>query len=221
MKISELNSRIISIRLALKRMPKRWSGKKAILEMKNGGSKHWRQMEWIGFYFEFLCGRFLRRVAKMPGPKYGRTAFDAFDGIPWDFKAHATNTSSHGIIVNDREAIVGAIKKYGHVGVILAVGDVVYNDEKRTFQRWHQELKGGISKYEKERVRRGAWSRLRKVSFRLREVALIALSEESLKRTGSFQKDFRNSNGNLRRVKVSIDLEKLDKKEIIGSVKFR
>ena len=34
-----------------KSVPKYVDGKAAILEMKNGGSRNWRQMEWVGFWF--------------------------------------------------------------------------------------------------------------------------------------------------------------------------
>lgn len=71
---------------------------------------------------------------KIPGPKYGNGKFDGFKKICWDFKAHAMNTSSHQIIVNDSEATANAIKDYGEVGLILALGKVLYNDEDRTFQ---------------------------------------------------------------------------------------
>lgn len=48
------------------------------------------------------------------------------------------NTSSHQIIVNDSEATASAIKDYGQVGLILAIGKVVYNDANRRFQKWQK-----------------------------------------------------------------------------------
>ncbi len=204
---------------ALRSISPAWDGKEAIKEMKKGGSSHWRQMEWIGFYFEFLCQNRLATLAEIPGPRYGKTGFDALSVIPWDFKAHAMNTSAHQIIVNDTEAIQEAVKKYGAVGLILALGEVKYNDEKRRFQKWHQKLKGGASDYEKERVERGAWSRLRKISFLLRQVSFIVLTENSLRKAGSFQADFRNADGKPRRKKVLIDLEKIGK-ELVHKIDF-
>lgn len=62
-------------------------------------------MEWVGWYFEFLCQREFQDILQMPGRKYGRTEFDAFGQMSWDFKAHAANTQSHTVIVNDTEAI--------------------------------------------------------------------------------------------------------------------
>ncbi len=187
-----------------------WDGRKSILEMKKAGFNQWRQMEWIGFYFQFLCENLLKPIMEIPGPKYGKVRFDGFKIIPWDFKAHAMNTSSHQIIVNDSEATANAIKDYGCVGLVLAMGEVKYNDDQRTFQKWHEELKGGKSRYELDRIKRGAWSRLRKVEFKLKQISFIKIDDSVLIKCGSFQRDFRNANGKPRREKVLLDLEKLD-----------
>lgn len=116
----------------LAEMPARWEGRKAILEMKNAGYPHWKQMEWIGFYFQFLCDAKLSSIMETPGPKYGRVEFDGFSEIPWDFKAHpeknAKGQKSKSVIVNDRLATAQAIKKFGGAGLILAIGKAVYND---------------------------------------------------------------------------------------------
>ncbi len=204
---------------ALKVIPDTWDGKEAIEEMKKNESPHWKQMEWLGFYFQFLCERLLSEKMTMPGPKYGRVCFDGFHSIPWDFKAHALNTSSHQIIVNDSKAISDAIKEYESVGVILACAEVLYNDEKRTFQRWHDTLKGKRSRYVIDRIKRGAWSRLRKVSCRLKQISFIKITDTTLIKSGSFQTDFRNSNGVPRKPKVLIDLEKINE-EMIYFVEF-
>ena len=90
----------------LSEMPTRWDGRQAILEMKNADYPHWKQMEWIGFYFQFLCDTKLSSLMEIPGPKYGRVEFDGFAEIPWDFKAHPTKNAkgreSKSVIVNDR-----------------------------------------------------------------------------------------------------------------------
>jgi hypothetical protein len=203
----------------LKNLPTFWDGKEAILEMKEAGFTHWKQMEWIGWYFQFLCEKFLKNIIQIPGPNFRNARFDGFLKIPWDFKAHAINTSSHQIIVNDSEAIAKGIENFGSVGLILAMGKVEYNDEERTFQKWHEELKGGKSKYELERIKRGAWSRLRKTKFILKQISFIRIDDNVLVKCGSFQRDFRNSNGKPRREKVLLDLEKLNE-EIIYFLDF-
>jgi len=170
----------------LKKIPKMWDGRTSILEMKESGFPHWKQMEWTGFYFQSLCKKYLSNIMEIPGPKYGNVRFDAFKDFPWDFKAHAMNTSSHQIIVNDSEATANGIKDYGGVGLILVIGKVLYNDEDRTFQKWHEALKGGLSDYSLERIKRGAWSRLRKVSFDLQQISFIKITDETLIKCGSF-----------------------------------
>ncbi len=209
----------VQVESALSPLSVCWDGKQAIQEMRSTGFTHWRQMEWIGFYFQFVCNRFLSPLMQMPGPRYGKSEFDGFLEVPWDFKAHAMNTSSHKIIVNDSQAISEAIAMYGSVGLVLAMGKVEYNDEERTFQKWHSVLKGGISAYETERIRRGAWSRLRKVSFELQQISLIQITDKTLVKTGSFQSDFRNSNGRPRRPKILLDLEKIDE-ELVRFIEF-
>jgi len=203
----------------LKQMPAVWNGRKAILEMRDSGYPHWKQMEWIGFYFQFLCDTKLPPLVKIPGPKYGRVEFDGFSEIPWDFKAHpdknANGQDNKSVIVNDSLAIAEAIKQFGGAGLILAIGDAKYNDEDRSFQVWHQELKGGLSNFEKERILRKAPSRLRKTEFRLREIKLILLDDKKVRGLGSFQEGFRNSDGSPRNAKVLLDLESITAEKTI------
>lgn len=194
----------------LKKIPKKWNGKDTILEMRDNEFSHWKQMEWIGFYFQYLCEKYLKDIFEFQKPRYNNVSFDGLFKIPFDFKAHAMNTSSHQVIVNDSEAIASAIKEYGKVVLLLALGKVEYNDEKRNFQKWHEKLKGGLSDYSKERIARGAWSRLRKVEFDLQQISFIEITDKTLVKCGSFQQDFRNSDGRPRRKKVLLDLEKID-----------
>jgi hypothetical protein len=203
----------------LKSIPVKWDGRDAILEMQQNNYPHWRQMEWIGFYFQYLCEKLLSGLFMFQTPVYGKVSFDGFYEIPFDFKAHAINTSSHQVIVNDSEAISLAIKEYGAVGVIIALGEVIYNDVNRSFQQWHEELKGGLSAYSQQRIARGAWSRLRKQSFDLKQISIVEITDMTLVKCGSFQEDFRNSDGSPRRKKVLLDLEKMDE-EIIHFIEY-
>ncbi len=52
----------------LGKIPKKWDGRSSILEMKKADYPHWRQMEWIGFYFQFLCEKDLSGLMEIPGP---------------------------------------------------------------------------------------------------------------------------------------------------------
>jgi len=221
-KFTMIEKKIVDIaeklRCASQNMPKVWNGRNAILEMKASGSRQWRQMEWMGFYFEFLCQKHFDNIIDMPGKKYGRTEFDAFRGISWDFKAHAANTTRHDVIANDAEAIVNTISDYGYYGMILAIGEVEYNDEERTFKQWHDQLKEGISRYEMNRINRGAMSRRRKTEFVLSEIHFICLNSETLNQcSSSFQKGFRNADGSPRRAKVTVNIRKIPDDALVAT----
>lgn len=185
-----------------------WDGRKCILELKEA-EYNWRQMEWIGWYFEWLCRQRLNSCFVMPGDRFGNVTFDTKGAINWDFKAKAIKTDSHVAILNDCEATERAIEQDGAYGIIVALLDVEYNDDKRTFQRWHTQLKGGLSRYEKERKSRTSVSRYRKTSATLQEIlfAVIRRVDEEFIIT---HKQGRNSDGSPRRPKYAIDMEKMD-----------
>ena len=200
----------------LEDIPREWDGKESIRAMKEGGSSHWRKMEWMGYYFEFLCESILSPVVSFEQDdlvSYGRTQFDGFFRIPWDCKTHATrnhaNVRNRHVVLNSKKAIEHALREYGSVGLIVAVGDVEYNDEEGDFYRWHRKMKGGRSPFEKDRAMRGAPSRRRKTTFTLLRILFIHLDKGLMKHAESFQKGYRNADGSLREEKVRIDLKTL------------
>ena len=213
------------LREELLKMPTFWEGRTAILEMKTAKYPHWRQMEWIGWYFQYLCEKYLSPLVQIPGPKYGRVEFDGLAEIPWDFKAHpstnARGQASNLVVANDREATAQAIRQYGASGLVLAIGNAIFNDENRSFQRWHKKLKGGASHYEKERIRRKAPSRLRKTAFELQEIYLIEIDQKTIQQHPSFQEGFRNADGSPRKAKVLLDLAMATPDDIIKYSKKR
>lgn len=205
---------------ASRSMPKIWDGRSAILEMRDGGSTQWRQMEWMGFYFEFLCETRFEGIIDIPGKKYGNTTFDAFREISWDFKAHAANTTRHDVVTNDVEAIKNTLTDYEYYGMILAIGEVEYNDEERTFKQWHDQLKEGVSKYETNRINRGAMSRRRKTEFVLSEIHFICLNSETLNQCSSLYHQGRNSNGKPRPPKFNVNIQKIPDSALVTTEEF-
>lgn len=195
----------------LTRLPKYWDGKESILRLKEV-DYNWRQMEWWGFYFEYLCRIALVNEFRIPGDRFVSVSFDAKRDFNWDFKAKAIKSDEHKAILNDCNAMISTIEKYGQHGVILALCDVEYNDINRTFQNWHENLKGGKSKYELERIKRTSVSRYRKVKAELTEILLIIIKEENLDSLSTY-KQGRNSNGMPRPEKFMIDLEDIDEFE--------
>ena len=194
------------------RIPSHWDGRRAILELKDADYQ-WRQMEWIGWFFEFRANEALRaRFGHHPGPSYGNTRFDFRLGNVWDFKAHPAGGSSW-TIVNDQEAVDLCISDHGGLGVALAIGTAQYDDVRGTFKAWHDALKGDTSDYERERVRRGAPSRRRKTAFDLRRYLFLWFTRNLIEqgpRRGwidEFQTGMRNADGSPRRPKYQIDLD--------------
>jgi hypothetical protein len=193
-------------------LPTHWDGRQAILELKDADYQ-WRQMEWIGWFFEFrACEALRERFGNHPGPTYGKTRFDFQLGNVWDFKAHSAGGSSWTII-NDQEAVDFCIRDHGGLGVALAIGTAQYDDARGTFKAWHDTLKGGLSAFERERVGRGAPSRRRKTAFDLRRYLFLWLTRNLIDRgltrgwIDEFQRDMRNAGGSPRRPKYKIDLD--------------
>lgn len=196
-------------------IPDHVDGRDAIVEMKDAGSPNWRQMEWIGFWFEHVVDFHLKsRLGVSVGPSVGRTKFDLVLDHVWDLKVHPQNSTSKFLILNDKEAVDSCIEEFGGFGFVVVTGDAEY-DESGEFKSWHDGLKGGRSNYEEERVRRGAPSRRRKIGFHPKAIDAVflanlgdvsrGLDERWL---GYFQTGMRNSNGAARRPKYQINLNK-------------
>ncbi len=202
----------------LNKAPKKWDGKQSILELKERNYQ-WRQMEWMGWYFEVLCQDLLSKTDfKIPGNKYGNIEFDSFRMINWDMKTSAIKSDNHKVILNDKIAINESIKAFGHHGIILALVDVEYNDKNRSFQKWHTKLKGGLSKYEKNRITRNATSRYRKTSAELKQILLLIINQDNQSYL-DIHRQGRNSDGSLRNVKYMLNIEQAHYFEI-GRIDF-
>lgn len=219
-KAGKISRDIQIIKPLLSNINKNWDGKESILYMKDNGCQHWKQMEWIGFYFQFLCEQKLDQRMKFQLPRYGNTSFDALMGIPWDFKAHVIGGSRNSVITNASSATAMAIQEYGATGLILASGVATYDDPESSFKIWHDQLKGGISPFEIERINRKAKSRRRKAFFELQKIEFILITDSTLLWSGSFQKGFRNADGSPRREKVLLNLNKLPTDEVIDVITF-
>lgn len=179
-------------------------------------------MEWWGFYFEHLCFQRLGNDFSIPGDRYGKTRTACFDikgSINWDLKAKAVKSDDHRSILNDTKAMQWSVQEYGAHGLIIALCDVEYNDENRSFQKWHQKLKGGKSKYEIGREKRTAVSRYRKTQATLREVLFLVVTPKNISALGIHHQG-RNSNGKPRPPKYMLDYDVVNK-FLIDKIKFK
>jgi hypothetical protein len=193
-------------------MPKMWEGRASILELQRA-NYNWRQMEWIGWYNEMKAGEIVRSsLGGGDGPRYGNTTFDFRRKCVWDFKVHPEGDS--WTILNDREAVDSCIRDHGVLGFVITLGVADLNDSAGTFKRWHDQLKGGTSRYEHERIARGARSRRRKVRFRVVDFVAFLFEGSIVLQTGlkegwlaEFQKGMRNADGSPRRPKYMINVD--------------
>lgn len=194
---------IVTLREALRGLETKWDGKNSISRMKSIGSTHWRQMEWIGFYGEVVVRERLAQTSLINrvGDKFGNVTFDLKGTINWDIKTHPN--SAPAAILNDCEATLLSIEKYGYHGLLIICVDCLY-DETEDFKVWHDALKGGQSSYEKSRVERGAPSRRRKVAAKVTDISYIFLNSGNVHQLAKKQEGWRNSNGAPRRPKFSI-----------------
>jgi hypothetical protein len=212
--------------LAKPLIPQFIDGKDAIMEMKNGGSRNWRQMEWIGWWFEFFIDEKIKpQVGITVGPRYGNTTFDLKLNYVWDLKAHPINKDQ--LLLNDQEAIRDCIVENGGVGFIIVEGEVAYDDTKETFKIWHDTLKGKQSAYVADRIARNAPSRRRKVSFTPKTIVGIWIDSIETLINGQtqgwisgFQENMRNSDGNPRRAKFKFTTSKIPENCIVGTIKI-
>ena len=201
-------------------------GKEAIMEMKNGGSRNWRQMEWIGFWFEFFVETQIQpTLGNTVGPTYGKTTFDLQLSNVWDLKAHPNHLKY--LLLNDQQAVKSCIKEKGGVGFIVVDGLTEYDDENETFKKWHDALKGKQSAYVKSRIARNAPPRRRKVSFQPKSILGIWINSVDELNQGErdgwisgFQKDMRNSNGNPRRAKFKFDTTRIPAHNRVGEIEI-
>ena len=186
-------------------LPTEWDGKASILELKEADYQ-WRQMEWWAFYFEFIARRVLQEEFQIPGERFGNVTFDMLGAINWDLKSSAIRSDSHKIILNDKVAMDASVARNNFHGEIIALCDVVYNDCDRSFQKWHTELKGGLSRYETERISRTAISRYRKTKAALTQIAIVVLKFDDLEKLGIMRQG-RNSSGSPGKEKYMLDME--------------
>jgi hypothetical protein len=189
-------------------------GKQAILELK-ADDYQWKQMEWIGWYYENVIFKLLiKHIGGSKGPQYGRTTFDYFRNHVWDIKAHpilnADGSFNEPMVLNDREAIEKCIEEHSGLGFIVINGHADF-DASGDFKAWHDALKGGVSHYEKERIKRGAKSRTRKIKFTVKNIDILFFNKISVLNDGIeqkwlsfFQEGMRNADGSPRRAKYAI-----------------
>ena len=187
-----------------------WDGRNAIEAMRKA-NYNWRQMEWIGFYFQLLVKQASNGTKlKMPGRRFESGDFDAeFDGYDLDLKAHSV-TDLNGrpktdCILNDAATIDLALFDREKIFVAIAEGKAQY-DIDGSFQRWHESVKGEMSSFTAQRISEGRPSRIRKSSFKVDSINVYEISAQSELK---IMRQGRNSNGRPRPIKYVLDTSRI------------
>lgn len=192
-----------------------WDGKQSILEMKDNNYNQWRQMEWAGFYLQYIVSKTNQKDHFLiPGRKIYKTVFDAHwipSDFPIDVKFHSNlnNNGKHNLNIplNDCESMDEAINLFGEVGIIVLFGDPEY-DTTGEFKIWHDSIKGEKSEYVKKAELENKNSRMRKTAINLTHINYYSINESNVNLLDGFQKGMINSNGTLRNEKYRLDTSK-------------
>lgn len=193
-------------------LPRCWDGQMCVEEMREKNYPHWRQMEWIGFYFQMKCEALLSGFFEIPGESFraGSVKFDGkYAGVNYDFKAHSMFTydggHSKGAILNDKFSMEESIRLHGHHGLILAELSCMY-DLEGDFARWHQNIKGKESQYVREGRLTGRANRRRKTSAIVLSILLLTIRQDNLQYLKIY-KQGKNADGSPRNLKYMLDTQ--------------
>lgn len=106
----------LSIAIEVCKEHKYIDGKEAILEMKENGGRNWKQIEWVGFYYEYLIDKLgFRNETAYLSPTSKKVELDyRFDSILTDLKTHNINSKPE-IILNDKKVMKEALEKEGKI----------------------------------------------------------------------------------------------------------
>jgi hypothetical protein len=212
--MNKFNKDIEILKTELIKFPKILEGKKCVLELKEADYK-WRELDWVGFYFQYKVRKLLADKFFAPGDKYSNIPFDLRGEINWETRVSTINNNSKSkesdkyVILNEEPAILKSIQTYSAHGEIIARCIAEWDDEKRSFQNWKSELHGGKTEYEIKRDKDNGRSYKRKVRVELKQIALIIIQNDNLKSLNLAQQT-RNANGERRNPKYTIDLNNLN-----------
>lgn len=193
-------------------MPSQIVGKDCVEFLKEN-DYNWKQMEWSGWWFDFIAKKCLKNITgNCDEPRYGNTTFDGMiDGIDVDFKTHATHNhrgvTNHVVQCNDWEATGESLKKNGKMYYIVLDIDYDY-DNDGSFKRWHDYMKGIITKYcfTTKRI-----SRMRKKSGEIKAIKVYEIDENTFNNKNVCKKltQGRNSNGAPRGFKMGLNTKNI------------
>ena len=176
---------------------------------------HWRQMEWVEAYFNYLCEKMLSGFLKMPETVLAQDQFPFFMNIPLIFKSYIQNTGNEKIILSDASLITNTLTKTNVMGVIIASGTVSYlsKDDERKKEYHHLSVKNRkkVEALENE---------LRQHSiFKLQKIHFLPISHDFFETCETFRPTDIHAEKSSLREKIVIEIPKI-KEKIQYSIDF-
>ena len=181
------------------------TGYDAVREMKENNSQ-WRQMEWIGWYYEYLANGCVKRNTDFFLSPTGNKVYIDYvvDGVLTDLKVHNTLAKNHTLYLNDYAALKSCIQNQGRCNFLLILGESKM-DEDGAFVKWHNNLIGKLTNPK---------GRKRKVDFRIQGYALLPIDASNFDKLLCL-KQGKNSNGKPRPPKAGINLKKMNLDNVV------
>lgn len=175
---------------------------------------HWRQIEWVEAYFNFLCEKKLYDLLHFPEPTYSPIHFPKLMEVPWIFKSYIQNIGNRKIILSDALLVIQALTKHHEIGVIIASGLIRYPEGKI------EEKKEEVSHFGKNKEKiKIVMNELRQHSeFILKKIHFVPISYDFLETCETFQPKEVKSEENLRE-KIVLEMPKI-KDKIKYSISF-
>lgn len=187
----------------------RWDGRTSVEEMRGAEFRHWRQSEWIGFYFEFIGIPALVNAFGGGPLRVGNVTFDYSLGVPWDLKAHSDSSTS--AILNDARSVDDRLRS-GALGFVVLSGSSEY-DEDGLFDNWHRR----VTRQEKRhRMSNSRNQRRRKLAFRPTSLDAYLIRDQGHRtqliagRALAVRAQGRQSDGRPRAPKYHLDLKRAE-----------
>jgi hypothetical protein len=187
-------------------VPQFWDAKECVKEMKTANFKHWKQVEWQGWYLEFIALPALISALGGAPVKIGTTTFDYQRNFIWDLKTHSnftkTKSTNSECPLNDQDSMKLAIQN-GGLGLVVLSGDPVYGG--MDFAIWHKRLRGSAG--DPRRELKSKFKPTRLDLFFIENTEALRLAEKTHTIT-SFNQGRQSTSGNARKPKYSLNLQK-------------
>jgi hypothetical protein len=183
-----------------------WDGRRCVETMRDSEFRHWRQTEWIGWYFEFLGIPALVNAFGGGPIRVQNTAFDYALRSTWDLKAHSSGRENAAIL-NDLDAITTCLDGGDGLGFIVLTGEPDYSDSI-AFDTWHREQRGAEPAHDKSRALKSGFIPRRLDAYHLPSTA--ALTSARTRGEFSVMSQGRQPDGAPRKPKLKLNFGRTD-----------